>query len=91
MRTLKRFHKGFGGLFSEGVEGVEDEDGGEAVSDGFIKQFGWIYSTKQVAEFEGITMDAAYELGLIQYMNDLVYLKEYGEHTKRMNANIIGK
>lgn len=41
----------------------------------FSKYYGWIYSTTQVAEHERITLDAAFELPVLQYLNDLAYLK----------------
>lgn len=43
----------------------------------FQQQYGWIYSAKAVAEFEGITLDKAYDLPIIQALNDLSYLKAY--------------
>ena len=42
----------------------------------FTENFGWIYSAKQVAEMEGIPLDAVYDLSVIQFLNDLAYLKQ---------------
>lgn len=41
----------------------------------FIEQYGWIFSAKQVAEHEGINLDQAFDLPIIQALNDLAYLK----------------
>lgn len=52
----------------------------------FIEQFGWIYSAKQVAEFEGIKLNDAYDLPIIQALNALAYLKSEQQYNKKMNA-----
>lgn len=51
----------------------------------FLDQYGWIYSAKQVAEHEGITLDAAFELPIVQAFNDLAYLKAYQSYQKHLN------
>ena len=49
------------------------EDPGEVHP--FSEQYGWIYSATKVAELEGITLDKAYDLPIIQALNDLAFLK----------------
>lgn len=51
----------------------------------FADQYGWIFSAKQVAEHEGITLDAAFDLPVIQAFNDLAYLKAYQSYQKYLN------
>lgn len=46
-----------------------------ANDNGFNKRWGWIYSSTQVAAHEGIDLDKAYGLPIIQAFNDLMYLK----------------
>lgn len=53
-----------------------DGDDEPVAKDHFTDHFGWIYNVKSVAEFEGITMEAAFDLSVVQGLNDLVYLKE---------------
>ena len=83
-QNLRRFNKLFTGLFEIGVEG---EDGGEPVEqvdDGFDSRYGWVYNTKRIADFENITVDQAYDLCVMQALNDLAYLKEKDRHDKRL-------
>jgi hypothetical protein len=49
----------------------------------FIERYGWIYSAKQVAEFEGITLDRAYDLPILQALNALSYLKAKTDYSKK--------
>lgn len=35
-----------------------------------------------VAEFEAVPMEQVWEIGVIQFLNDLLYLKMKGEHDK---------
>lgn len=53
----------------------------------FTEVFGWVYSTKEVAMFEGITMDQAYDLPVTQVLNDMVYLKAKKKHEDAMIKN----
>ena len=75
------------GLFE--TETQPDEDDEEEVKmekpHPFIDQYGWIFSAKQVAEHEGITLDKAFELPVIQAFNDLAYLKSYQDYQRKMN------
>jgi hypothetical protein len=45
------------------------------IEENFSSRFGWIYNAKQVSEFEMITLDAVYDLPVVQFLNDLAYLK----------------
>ena len=51
----------------------------------FVDRYGWIFSSRQVADFEGITLDEAYDLPIIQALNDLSYLKSKQQYEKNMS------
>jgi hypothetical protein len=84
LETFKEFNDSYKGLF--GIENME-EDELKPITNPFNDQYGWIYSAKKVAEFEGITLEKAFDLPVIQAFNDLAYLKAYqsyeAEITKR--------
>lgn len=46
----------------------------------FVEQYGFIHMTKDVATYEGITVDQAYGLPVIQALNDLSYLKSLNSY-----------
>jgi hypothetical protein len=41
-----------------------------------MERWGWVLSTKEVADFENIAVSQAYALPVIQYLNTLAYLKD---------------
>lgn len=67
--SLNKLIKSYKGLFGE----PQDEDAEKPHP--FIEQYGWLFSAKQVADYEGIPLDKAYDLPVIQALNDLSYLK----------------
>jgi hypothetical protein len=74
------------GLFE--TDAIEDE--GEEIAKPekphpFINQYGWIYSAKQVADHEGVTLDEAFDLPVVQAFNDLAYLKAFQSYQKHIN------
>lgn len=73
------------GLFE--TEEQNDEEGEAKLEKPhpFIDQYGWIYSAKQVAEHEGITVDQVFELPVLQAFNTLSYLKSYQSYQKYIN------
>jgi len=44
-----------------------------------MARWGWVFSTKQVADFQNITVNEAYDLRVIEYLNTLAYLKDYNK------------
>ena len=83
MSNVQKFLSGYEGLFDQPIdEGGGGSSGSSANDTGFNSLYGWFYSTKQVAEFNGISMDEAYKLPVVQAMNDLSYLKAYNAHMK---------
>jgi hypothetical protein len=73
--------RGFKGLFENPV----GDAGGESVGKGssrFVEYYGWQYSTTQVAEYYRITLNEAYQLPAIEYLNALSYLKAYRDYLR---------
>lgn len=60
---------------NKGLFGLDQETQGDVQGDFFNRRYGWIYAASQVAEYERITLDAAYGLPVRQAFNDLAYLK----------------
>jgi hypothetical protein len=73
-------------LFDEKAD--DEQDGQMGIEQVFSKYYGWIFSTSQVAEHERITLDAAFELPVLQYLNDLAYLKMKGKVEKKQIEDI---
>jgi hypothetical protein len=40
-----------------------------------------------IADFENITMDQAWAMPTVQALNDLCYLKDFGEHESKLYKN----
>jgi hypothetical protein len=73
--------RGFSGLF----ENSTGDAGSDAVGKGssrFVEHYGWQYSTTQVAEYYRITLNEAYQLPAIEYLNALSYLKAYRDYLR---------
>lgn len=51
----------------------------------FLEQYGWIFSATQVADHEKIKLDDAYELPIMQALNDLAYLKGKQEYDRYLS------
>jgi hypothetical protein len=86
IEVIKKLSDEYGGLF--GIEEMEEEEL-KPLTNGFNEQYGWIYSAKKVAEFEGIKLDEAYDLPIIQAFNDLSYLKAHQEYESEINQKKI--
>jgi hypothetical protein len=82
LQSFSELLQGYKGLFeSEEVE----EDGKMEKPHPFIEQYGWIYSAKEVAQHEGITLDKAFDLPILQAFNALAYLKSEQSYQKYIN------
>ena len=77
--------KSYKGLFEVDQVEEEDEDAKMEKPHSFIEQYGWIYSAKQIAEHEGISLDKAFELPILQAFNTLAYLKSFQSYQKYIN------
>lgn len=75
MQRIREIDGQFAALFDKGDdEDGEISEGGKGHIEQFNKYYGWLYQTVIVAEHERITLDQAYELPIMQYLNDLVYI-----------------
>jgi hypothetical protein len=57
----------------------------------FGKSYGWLFNAKLVSDFEGICIDAVWELPVYQFLNDLSYLKMKREIDNEQQQKIMNK
>lgn len=69
VESLNKLIASYSGLFGQAGEEIGEKP------HPFIDRYGWLFSAKQVADYEGIPLDKAYDLPVIQALNDLSYLK----------------
>ena len=85
LSCLQELDRSFKGLFNQSGNGEGNQSGrGQQASDRFMRIHGWQYTAHLIAEFERITLDQAYDLPIIQALNDMSYLKAKG----RMEAEV---
>jgi hypothetical protein len=58
---------------------LNDKSGSSEEGSGFMARWGWVFSTKQVADFQNISVNAAFEMSVVEYLNTLAYLKDYNK------------
>jgi hypothetical protein len=85
--SFAEFINSYKGLFEtdEPEEDEYDELAKPEKPHPFVDQYGWFFSAKQVAEYEGITLAQAFDLPIIQALNDLSYLKAFQSYQKHIN------
>jgi hypothetical protein len=83
--------KEFAGLFDNGNGEEDDTLSGRSSVSNFMRYYGWIYQTELVAAFEKVTLEQAYEIPTLQYLNDLAYLKAKGEYEAEQLRKAYGK
>lgn len=83
--ALHQFNKGYKSLFGTEDEEDDEEPAEKSHGDGFTERWGWVFAATEIANHERIPLDAVYDLGLIQALNDLAYIKSFKEHEKRLN------
>jgi hypothetical protein len=84
LSSIQKLDARFPGLYPRTPPTEDDESGSEKPPRGFMQQFGWIYSAKQVAEFEGIPVSEAWDLPTIRAINTLNYLKAKADHERQL-------
>ncbi len=62
-------------LFGERTPANDEESGSENIESVFAKHYGWIYSATVVADHERISLDAAFDLPVMQFLNAMSYMK----------------
>ncbi|CAB4153174.1 hypothetical protein UFOVP617_55, partial [uncultured Caudovirales phage] len=92
LSSIQQLDKEFKGLFDSGDDESEhDEVSGRETVHPFMRNYGWIYQAKLVAEHEGIRLEQVYSLKTIQFLNDLAYLKSKAEHEREQLKKTYGK
>lgn len=74
--SMNKLIRSYQGLFEHEEDTDEDVNKREKEkTHPFIEHYGWLYSAKQLAEYEGLPLDRAYDIPIIQAFNGLSYLK----------------
>jgi hypothetical protein len=87
LQTIRQFNSKYPGLFGHGHDESEEGDnqgGGTTLSEQFNRRYGWIYSTREIARHEGISMDEAFELSITQTLNDLAFMKGLAQYEREL-------
>jgi hypothetical protein len=86
LNSWKRLIDSYSGLFEidpdedpkEGVANMSDKSNIHP----FIDRYGWIFAAASVAEHERVSLDKAFEIPVVQALNDLSYLKSKNKFDK---------
>jgi hypothetical protein len=76
---FNEFNNRFAGLF-----GLSPETHGEHISDPFNKRYGWTYSATTVAAHQGIPLQDAYRLSVVEAFSDLGFLKAKADYERKL-------
>lgn len=76
IESFKDLIESYAGLFEQ--EEVEEPKKKHV----FPERYGWMYSTKEVADYEGIKLNDAYDINIIQALNAMSYLKSKASYEK---------
>ena len=76
LSCLQNMDRGFKGLFEDG-DANEGSSGSGKGSSRFIEYYGWQYTTTLVAEYYRFTLNEAYQLPALEYLNALAYIKAH--------------
>lgn len=83
--SFKQLIESYSGLFDKEEE-MEDEPLRPAEDiHPFIAQYGWLYSARQVAKDQGIKLNEAFEMPILEALNTLAYLKSEQSYIKKMS------
>jgi hypothetical protein len=74
VKAIQESYQQFNNIYTQ-LFGIDTAVVGNVQNEDFNKRYGWIYSATQVAQHEGISLDAAYALPVKQAFNDLLYIK----------------
>ena len=75
MSCIREVDRNYPVLFGERVESEDDGEPDQSIERVFARYYGWIYSATVVADHERITLDQAFELPVLQFLNGLAYMK----------------
>jgi hypothetical protein len=82
--SLKDLVQAYKSLFEQD-EAEDSEEHEKDEQHPFIQQYGWIFAARQVAQHEGLNIDKAMDLPIIQALNDLAYLKSENNYRKHLS------
>lgn len=88
MSSIQQVDRQYPNLFNGGDDEGDASQRSESIYAVFNKYFGWTYTAERVAEFERITLEQAYELPLVQFLNDMAYLKMRGKMEQQMMKDV---
>jgi len=75
LSCIREVDRNYPVLFGERVESEDDGEPDQSIERVFARYYGWIYSATVVADHERISLDAAFELPVLQFLNGLAYIK----------------
>jgi hypothetical protein len=75
LSCIREVDRNYPVLFGERVESEDDGEPDQSIERVFARYYGWIYSATVVADHERITLDQAFELPVLQFLNGLAYIK----------------
>lgn len=87
MSAIRDLNESYPALFDKrSNEEGNEQDGSDGINNEFQQSFGWLFNAKMVAEFEGIPISEVWDLTAVNFLNDLLYLKKYGEVQKHSGS-----
>lgn len=79
IESFRALIESYSGLFEHDEEIEDDRPKKKHV---FPERYGWMFSTKEVADYEGVKLNDAYEINIIQALNAMSYLKSKASYEK---------
>lgn len=80
IESFRQLIESYSGLF-EIEEDIEDKPKRRSQHI-FPERYGWMFSAKEVADYEGVKLNDAYEINIIQALNTMSYLKSKASYEK---------
>ncbi len=88
IESLQKLLQQYAGLFEIDIEDedLKQQDKNEKLSrHPFIEQYGWQDQAKVLADYYNISVNDAYELGVLEALNTLALLKSKQDYEKQLN------
>ena len=93
LSTISAVNGRYPALFGKADNEAGDKQGnGRTATELFIENFGWISNAKMVAEHEAVPLESVWDLGVLHFLNDLLYIKMKADYdAARYNEQSKGK
>lgn len=90
LQTHKRLIASYRSLFGKAnIEGGEvDEVTDKGDTQTFESRWGWIYNAELIAGFERVELEKVWDMGVIQALNGLAYLKDKAQNERQQIEKI---